>query len=196
MTWSASPRSSSQVAGGAIGTATTICAGRCSRSARTAARMLEPVASPSSTRITVFPSTLSAERPPRYTLSRRASSSCSRAATSSIVSGGTAAAPTTSSLRTADAAARDRAHRQLGLLGKPELADDEDVERHLELACDLEGDRDASAREREHDHVLAASVLRQGGRQLASGLGSVAEACLQLCRAHGQARRDRRARRR
>jgi hypothetical protein len=47
--------SSSQVDFGAVGTATTILAGRCRRRASIAARMLEPVARPSSTRITVLP---------------------------------------------------------------------------------------------------------------------------------------------
>ena len=58
-------RIASHVSGGATGTATTSRFGCSSFSACTAARMLAPVASPSSTRITVRPRTLGRERSPR-----------------------------------------------------------------------------------------------------------------------------------
>ncbi len=62
---STNPASSRQVDSGAAGTAITIPAGYCSRSAWTAAIIDEPVASPSSTRITVLPVTPSGGRSPR-----------------------------------------------------------------------------------------------------------------------------------
>src|SRR5438445_775911 len=55
-----------------------------------------------------------------------------------------------------NSAARDRTHRQLGLRGKSELADDEDVEGRLQLACDLETDGNAAPRQCEDDHVVPA----------------------------------------
>ena len=54
-----------QVEPAPTGTATTIRAGSFCRSAVTAARMVEPVARPSSIRITVFPRTSREGRPPR-----------------------------------------------------------------------------------------------------------------------------------
>ena len=57
--------SSWQVDCGATGTATTIVPGRCRRSASIAARMLAPVARPSSTRITVLPARSGMGRPSR-----------------------------------------------------------------------------------------------------------------------------------
>src|SRR6267143_3769526 len=64
-TSSTSERSASQVSGGAIGTATTMRAGRCRRSDAAAASIVEPVARPSSTRITVRPRTSEGGRSPR-----------------------------------------------------------------------------------------------------------------------------------
>ena len=64
-TSSTSPANSRHVDSGAAGTATTISAGDMSRSACTAANMLAPVASPSSTRMTVRPANSSGARPPR-----------------------------------------------------------------------------------------------------------------------------------
>src|SRR5262245_5191930 len=62
---SASFSKSSQVSGAPIGTATTICAGCCWRKASTAARIVEPVARPSSSRMTVRPRTSGRGRTPR-----------------------------------------------------------------------------------------------------------------------------------
>jgi hypothetical protein len=59
------PANSRQVDSGAAGTATTISAGSDSRSACTAASIDDPVARPSSTRITVLPVTSSGGRPSR-----------------------------------------------------------------------------------------------------------------------------------
>ena len=62
---SASAPNASQVSGEAVGTATTIRAGCCCRNARMAARIVAPVASPSSTRITVRPRRSGGGRLPR-----------------------------------------------------------------------------------------------------------------------------------
>ncbi len=64
-TSSTMPANSRQIDSGATGTAITICAGPASRNACTAASMLAPVASPSSTRMTIFPATSAEGRPPR-----------------------------------------------------------------------------------------------------------------------------------
>ncbi|KGD51868.1 hypothetical protein DP49_3681 [Burkholderia pseudomallei] len=64
--------------GDATGTAATSLAGRCARTASSAASIVEPVAMPSSTTITVRPSSAGGARSPRYAASRRASSSRSR----------------------------------------------------------------------------------------------------------------------
>ena len=59
------PANSRQVDSGAAGTAMTISAGSDSLNACTAASIDDPVASPSSTTITVLPVTSSGGRPPR-----------------------------------------------------------------------------------------------------------------------------------
>ena len=64
-TSSTMPANSRQVDSGAAGTAITIAAGSRSRSACTAAIIDDPVASPSSTTITVLPATSSGGRSPR-----------------------------------------------------------------------------------------------------------------------------------
>ena len=99
-TSSTRPANSRQVDSGAAGTAITICAGSASRSACTAANMLAPVASPSSTRMTVLPVTSSGGRPPRYAASRRISSRPSRSAISRSCCGVTRRPRTMSSLMT------------------------------------------------------------------------------------------------
>src|SRR5207302_9557859 len=87
-TSSASRRIAAQVSRAPVGTATTTRAGPSSRTACTAAFMVEPVARPSSTRITVLPATSSGPRAPRYACSRRSSSASSSRAVSSIACGG------------------------------------------------------------------------------------------------------------
>src|SRR5581483_11589113 len=97
---STSARSSSHVAGGAAGTATTIRAGSSVRSAAIAARIVEPVARPSSTTIATRPRTSGGGRSPRKARSRRSSSARSRSVTCSRTLSGSLSAFTTSSLRT------------------------------------------------------------------------------------------------
>ena len=54
------------------------------------------------------------------------------------------------------AALADGAHRELVLEGDPDLADDDDVERHPQGSGHLGPDRDAAAGQAEHDDVLPA----------------------------------------
>jgi len=49
----------------------------------------------------------------------------------------------------------DRADRELGMTGQPDLADTEHVERRTQGLRHLRRDRDATAREAENDDVLA-----------------------------------------
>jgi hypothetical protein len=53
----------------------------------------------------------------------------------------------------AHAAAGDRPHGELLLPWNAELADDEDIEREMQRARDLVGDRDSAAWQPEHDRV-------------------------------------------
>ena len=66
----------------------------------TAARIVAPVASPSSIRITVFSRNSGADRPSRYSCSRRSSSAVSRFVTASMISSRFGNALATSSFRT------------------------------------------------------------------------------------------------
>jgi hypothetical protein len=119
--------------------------------------MVEPVASPSSTRITVRPRTFGGgldRGRPQVDLGE------------DLV------------VEDPDAAARDRAHGQLLVPRHAELADQEDVERRLERAGDLVADRDASARERQDDDARPVGVGAEHAGQRAAGVGSVAEPAL------------------
>src|SRR4051812_7058918 len=98
-TSSASASMSAQTDGAATGTATMTRPARSCRNARTAARMVEPVARPSSTSTTARSRTRIGGRSPRNTRSRRSSSRCSRSVTRSISARSTPY-PTTSGLRT------------------------------------------------------------------------------------------------
>src|SRR5262249_28961362 len=78
------------------------------------------------------------------------------------------------------AAARDRAHRQLGMTGDAEFPDDEHVERRVERPRHFGADRDAAARQREHDDVGSTFVLPELVSQLTSRVDAITEA-------HGEA---------
>ena len=75
----------------------------------------------------------------------------------------------------ARAARGESAHGQLFVAGHPQFAHQEDVERRTERLRDLEADRDAAARQRQHDHVGATGVVLQPGRQLPARIGSIAK---------------------
>src|SRR5437016_1248533 len=89
-----------QVSGGPTGTATTIFAAPRCRSAFTAARIVAPVANPSSIKITVRPEISGAGLPSRYFSSRRWSSIISRCVIDSIISSAFGSARATSSFKT------------------------------------------------------------------------------------------------
>src|SRR5205823_8928845 len=99
-TSSATSAISAHASAAAVGTATTTRAGPRRRSAATAARIVAPVARPSSTRITTLPCTSGAGRSPRYSRSRRASSASSSRAMASIAAVGMPSASTIAVLRT------------------------------------------------------------------------------------------------
>ena len=82
------------------GTATTSLDGDSCRTAMTAASIVAPVASPSSTRMTMRPFTSGAGRPPRYARSRQSSSLRSSSTTRVTSVSGTRAARINSSLST------------------------------------------------------------------------------------------------
>ncbi len=62
----------------------------------------------------------------------------------------------------ADAVLADRAHRQLGLAGRPDLAHQDHVERRVEGAGDLERNRHAATRETEDDQIVVVRDVEQG----------------------------------
>lgn len=76
----------------------------------------------------------------------------------------------------ARAAARHGAEDQVLVAGDAELAHDEHVERRVERAGDLAGDRHAAARQAEHDHVVAAGVPAQALGQPPARVGAIPEA--------------------
>src|SRR5439155_15142446 len=76
----------------------------------------------------------------------------------------------------ARAARRDRPERDLLVTGNAELAHEEDIQRRLELASDLEGNRHAPARKAQHYDVVPTAVSAQALRQEPPGLDPVAKA--------------------
>ncbi len=140
--------------GAATGTATIRWAGRCFLTARSAARIVPPVAMPSSTRITVRSRRSGGVRPARKRSTRRRISFISRRATSRswarvipasfsvdrpiTTAGPSAIAPMPSS----------------GWKGA-KLAHDPHVERSAECAGDLVRHGDSAARQGEHDGIGA-----------------------------------------
>ena len=62
--------------------------------------------------------------------------------------------------------------------GHPELADDEDVERRLERARHLEGHRDPTARQGEHERVGSPRVRAEPGGEEPPGMTTIAETAL------------------
>lgn len=58
----------------------------------------------------------------------------------------------------------DRPERELGLPGHSDLADQDDVERGVELLGDLETNRHTAARQGEHDRLFVAQMLQPPGK--------------------------------
>ena len=75
----------------------------------------------------------------------------------------------------AHAARRDRAHGQLLLPGRAQLADDEHVQGRVEAPRDLVRHGDSTPRQPEHDQPPPAPVGAEAGDELAAGVGAVAE---------------------
>jgi hypothetical protein len=58
---------------------------------------------------------------------------------------------------------------------KAELSDEENVERRIERTRNLVGNRDAAARQREDDDIIATAILLEALRQLNTGFATVLE---------------------
>ncbi|GIU89668.1 MAG: hypothetical protein KatS3mg010_0767 [Acidimicrobiia bacterium] len=163
---SASPRRRATVSGGATGVASTTRRAPCARATWHAARAVEPVAMPSSTTITVRPS----EWHRRPIAPEPARPPLQLGALPPLHLGELRVGHLrrTDDLLVHDAhpALADRAHPELGLEGHAELADDDHVERRTERGRDLVRDRDATARQAEHDDVVAPERLQALGEAL------------------------------
>ncbi len=72
-----------------------------------------------------------------------------------------------------DAAGGDRAHRQLGMPGHADLADQKDVELGPQGSRDLGGDGHAAARQSKDEDVGPARVRREPGGELAAGVDAI-----------------------
>ena len=75
----------------------------------------------------------------------------------------------------AHATACDCPERVLLVARNAELSDEEDVERRMQRAGDLECDGDSPAGEPKDDHIVAAGELAEPSRELAAGFGAVAK---------------------
>ena len=73
-------------------------------------------------------------------------------------------------------ASRDRSHRELLVPQHAELPNNEHVQWQIQLSRYFIRDRDATARQREHDHVRTARILGQRCRQSSPCIGSVRKA--------------------
>jgi hypothetical protein len=74
-----------------------------------------------------------------------------------------------------DVAGGDRAHGQLLVARRAELADEEDVERRAQFPGHLVGDRHAAARQGQHDDVVEAGVVGELPGQEPPGLRPIPE---------------------
>jgi hypothetical protein len=79
------------------------------------------------------------------------------------------------SLRTRTPAAGDRAHGELLLARDAELADDEDIEREMQRARDLIGDRDATTRKAQDNRVVPVCISCKARCEHTAGLEPVVE---------------------
>src|SRR2546421_1055969 len=140
-----------------------------------AARMLEPVASPSSTRITTLPAMSGTGRLPRYACSRRRSSRRFAFCRAPQVLLRDAQIPDDVVVEHDHAPTGNGTHGQLLMAGDAELANEEDVEWCAEGGGDLVPDRDAPPGERQHDHVVPAPVVLEEGGEGSPGLVPVPE---------------------
>ena len=70
----------------------------------------------------------------------------------------------------------DRSNAVLGLERRPELADEQDVERRFQRPGDLVADRDAASRERQYQRILDPEPIESRG-ELAAGVSPIREQC-------------------
>jgi hypothetical protein len=75
----------------------------------------------------------------------------------------------------ADAAGRDRAHRQFLVARRAELADQEHVQGRAQRPRHLVPDRHAAARQRQYDHVVAAREVAEPPGQLPARFDPIPE---------------------
>src|SRR5579875_402427 len=155
-TSSARPAKRDATPGGPTGAASTTLALPAALATWHAARAVDPVAMPSSTTITIRPSSVRGGRAPRYRDARRASS-----ARSVLVP--EASGPHHLGVHHGDVALADRAHRQLGLERHAQFADDDDVQRGPERRRDLAGHHHPAPREPQHERVLWLEVPERLG---------------------------------
>ena len=155
------------------GTATITPTGRSRRTASTAARMVEPVATPSSTKMTVRPSTRTSALSPRYLRSRRSSSVCSARVTASIAEAEGLEQVRTSSFITRTPPVRDGAHCKLWLAGEPELPHDKHVHRRRKGAGDFVGHRNSASGKRQHDQIGSVGEIPELTCKHSSSMSSV-----------------------
>jgi hypothetical protein len=73
------------------------------------------------------------------------------------------------------AAARNRTHRELAMVGDADLTNDQNIERSLERARNLVGDRDPSPRECQDDDVVAIGIGAQQSCQRPTGFAAILE---------------------
>ena len=150
-TSSASVASSATVSGGPTGTATTTCAGPAVRTAATAARIVAPVASPSSTSTTVTPVSAG-----RWPVAAQAGVALVELAPGDGDARGDVGvrepeAGDEAVVAHDEPTRGDRPDGQLDVAGRADLAHGEHVERGAEPRRDLGGDGDAAACQAEHD---------------------------------------------
>jgi hypothetical protein len=74
------------------------------------------------------------------------------------------------------ASRRDRSKRELLMTGYPQLANQVDVKRQIQLASHLVGHGNAAARQPQDDHIVAAGILAQTLGQTPPRFAPVAEA--------------------
>ncbi|MNO64605.1 hypothetical protein D3C76_553380 [compost metagenome] len=165
---------SSTVSRGATGTATTMRSGACMRTAWIAAIIEEPVARPSSIRITTWPLSCGGGRSPRYAFSRRDSSCASRATTASKLARSIGCARSASSLRTCTPPLAMAPMAYSGCEGAPSLRTSIRSRRTFRAGGgNFISHRDTATGQGQDDHLRPVGVFEQGLHQASAGFGAV-----------------------
>ena len=151
---------------GATGTARMTRSAPSARATRQATPAVAPVATPSSTTIAVRPGEV--ERRPSRPVALLAPDAARRPRRVSTLRDRVVARSDRrdrARVDDADPARPDRAHRELGMAGGAELADDQHVEGCAERVGDDPRDRDAAAGQAEHDRVVEVAELEDRERE-------------------------------